>query len=392
MAEIHLARSPQSAGRDHPVVVKLLLPHFMCDQEFVELFLDEARLAIQLDHENIGRVHDSGMLDGRYFFAMEYLHGKDVRDLLDEILSRGARVPLEHALTIASQVASALHYAHGKKGADGESLEIVHRDVSPANIIVTYDGQVKLVDFGISRNTARTAKTRTGTIRGKSEYMSPEQCIGRSIDARSDLFSLGIVLYELVTATRLFRPDSGESDYQVMDRIVRGDVPPPSRVVADLPDAVERMMMRALARDPDERYSSADELRRAVDELARDLGMFLSTSALSRYLVEVFGREPEPWRDGDDDAAIPDAVSAEPTSRRLILPLPADDAPSERPDEGDGDAIPRQISVEQTLPTPPMPIELDLVSIEFVRPRRPRPWLWVLVPVVLAGALIAWWV
>ncbi|MCG8418651.1 MAG: protein kinase, partial [Proteobacteria bacterium] len=296
MAELHLARMHGIEGFQKHVVVKQLLPHCCGDPEFVSLFLDEARLAGQLDHQNIGQVHDVGQIDGRYFFAMEYLHGKDLRSLLERAHSGGDRIPLEHALTIVSHVAAALHYAHEKCDDDGEPLRIVHRDVSPANIIVTYDGGVKLVDFGIARATTRPSTTRTGTIRGKIFYMSPEQCLSKPIDARSDLFSLGIVMYELVTTSWLFRSSKSQSDYTIMSRIVRGDIPPPSAVVDDVPPALEDIILRALAIKPDDRHASAQELILEIEAMASTACIPLSTTALSQYLVDLFGRTPEPWR------------------------------------------------------------------------------------------------
>jgi serine/threonine protein kinase len=255
MAEIYLARSSGMEGFEKYVVVKKILPQYAEDPRFVRMFLDEARLAAKLQHQNIGQVYDIGQDDGAYFFSMEYLRGPDVRAILRAAGARGTRVPIEHGVAIASGVAAALHYAHERRDAQAELLHIVHRDVSPSNIIVTYDGGVKLVDFGIARATTRTSETRTGSLKGKLAYMSPEQCLGHEVDRRSDLFSIGILLYELTTGTRLYRRAKDESDYIVMNRIVTGQFARPTTVIPDFPRELQEVILRALASKPDERSS-----------------------------------------------------------------------------------------------------------------------------------------
>src|SRR5947207_1612886 len=201
MAEIYLARADGPAGK--LVVLKKILPRYADKPRYVQLFLEEAKLAAGLDHPNIAQVYDIGF-EGGPFFAMEYLHGQDLRSILHRTWRLHERFPIEHAVDIARQVASALHCAHDKRRDDGTLLGIVHRDVSPSNIIVTYDGATKLLDFGVAKTAASTVKTRTGTLKGKISYMSPEQARGAAIDRRSDIFSLGVVLWEMVTIQRLF--------------------------------------------------------------------------------------------------------------------------------------------------------------------------------------------
>ena len=179
------------------MVIKRILPQLATKTDFVEMFLDEARIAATLQHPNVVQMYDVGVVDGNYFIAMEYLHGEDVRSLQRTLHRQDKRLPLEHALNIVIGVASGLHYAHEKVGFDGKPLEIVHRDVTPQNVIVTYDGAVKLLDFGIAKASNRFGETRFGTLKGKVPYMSPEQCRGEPLDRRSDIFSLGIMLYEL---------------------------------------------------------------------------------------------------------------------------------------------------------------------------------------------------
>jgi TonB family protein len=202
-------------------------------------------------------------------------------------------VPLGYAVAIVAAAAAGLHYAHERRGADKRPLGIVHRDVSPSNILVGYDGSIKVVDFGIAKATMRQ-ETRSGGLKGKVSYMSPEQCRSDEIDRRSDVYSLGVVLYELATTTRLFK---GENDYLVMDQIVNGRVSLPRIRRPDLPNELSAIIMRALAPDPERRYFTADELRVALDQFANKAGLTTSTSGVAAYMRKQFGERPEPWAD-----------------------------------------------------------------------------------------------
>ena len=274
------------------------------------MFLDEARLAALLHHQNIAQVYDIGREGSTYFFSMEYLHGHDVRALLKHAYENGQTIPLEHTLTIVSRAAAGLHHAHELRDVDGKPLQIVHRDVSPANLFVTCDGGVKLVDFGIARAAQRSTETRTGSLKGKISYMSPEQCIGRKLDRRSDIFSLGIVLYELSTVSRLFRATQ-ESDYVIMDRIVKGRFPPPSAIRKDYPPELEAIVMRALAIDPDARYQTAQEMLLEIERYAADARLPLSPTALANYVVAELGSRPDLRREVSraDDGGAPTALT-----------------------------------------------------------------------------------
>src|SRR5262249_24409145 len=195
--------------------------------KFVKLFLDEAKLAAGLDHPHIAHVYDMGMVEGSYFFTMEYIHGQDVRRTLRRTIRLGVEFPLDHAVQIARSVAAAMHYAHERRRADGTLLDLVQRDVSPSNVLISYDGAVKLVDFGVAKAATSSVKTRTGTLKGKISYMSPEQAKGAQIDRRSDIFSLGIVLWEMITTQRLYR---GENDLQTLQLIIHEPPRRPSEV------------------------------------------------------------------------------------------------------------------------------------------------------------------
>ena len=294
MAELYFARVVGVAGVERHVVLKRILPEFARNPAFVEMFLDEARLAAQLHHANIAQVFDVGQLLDSYFFTMEYVHGETARELLRRCAALGRPIPLEVALTIVAGAAAGLHYAHEKRSPDRRPLHIVHRDVSPSNLIVGYDGVVKLVDFGIAKAALRGTgpETTSGTVKGKVAYMSPEQCRGAALDRRSDIFALGIVLFELATGARLFKH---ESDYETMEQIVHGTPPQPSARRPELPRRLDRIVARALAKAPEDRYQTAAELLDDVERLARDAGLALSPTALGRFVRDVFGDKPEPW-------------------------------------------------------------------------------------------------
>ncbi len=294
MAEIFLARTRGPSGFEKLVVLKKVLPKYAGKDRFVQLFLEEAKLAASLDHPNIAQVYDIGMIDGSYFFTMEYLHGQDVRSILHRTWRTGERFPLEHAVQIARHVASALHFAHEKQREDGALLGIVHRDVSPSNIIVTYDGATKLLDFGVAKTAASTVKTRTGALKGKIAYMSPEQARGAPLDRRSDIFSLGIVLWEMVTTQRLYR---GENDLATLQLIINHPVKSPRAVRPDCPPELERIVMRALADDLRARYATAEQLVTDLDELAREHKLKQSPTALAATLNQLFASELAAWRE-----------------------------------------------------------------------------------------------
>jgi serine/threonine protein kinase len=286
MAEVLLARATGIENFEHHVVVKRIRGEQKKDERFVKMFLDEARLAAALHHQHVVQVHDIGQEGGEYFFAMEYVHGEDARKLLTHLNKKQQRLPLEHLLTIAMAALSGLHYAHDHQ------LQIVHRDVSPANILIGFDGGVKVADFGIAKAALRTQETRSGTLKGKVSYMSPEQCTGGAVDRRSDVFAMGIVLYELCTVRRLFK---GENDFLTMTAIVQGGVPLPTTVRPDVPPGLETIIMTALALSPDRRYQTAEEMRLALEQLATDLGIRTSATALGSFMKKQFGERVEPW-------------------------------------------------------------------------------------------------
>ena len=291
MADVFLARSDGIEGFERHVVIKRIRPELGRDLRFIKMFLDEARVAATLHHQNILQVYDIGEADGEYFIAMEYVHGEDVRRLLATAAKRRTHIPIRYVLSILSSAAAGLHHAHDQRASDGRPLEIVHRDVSPSNILVGYDGSIKLLDFGIA--TASTLQeTRSGALKGKLTYMSPEQCRGLKVDRRTDVYSLGAVLYELSTATRMIE---GGNDYQVMEQIATGRIAPPRSRRPDLPDELSDIILRALASDREQRFASAEEFRFALDSFAASAGLTSTSAALQQFMHQQFGHPPEPW-------------------------------------------------------------------------------------------------
>jgi serine/threonine protein kinase len=294
MAEIFLARVSGLPGFQKMVVIKRILPQLATKTDFVEMFLDEARIAATLQHPNVVQMYDVGVVDGNYFIAMEYLHGEDVRSMMKTLVRKEQRLPVEHALNIVIGVASGLHYAHEKVGFDGKALDIVHRDVTPQNIIVTYDGAVKLLDFGIAKASNRFGETRFGTLKGKVPYMSPEQCRGEALDRRSDIFSLGIMLYELTMGKRLYQ---GKSDFEVLKQIVEGTIARPREIDPAYPHELDAIVMRALEKEKDKRYQTARDMQAEMEALVRADRLHVSPIALTRFMEEVFGHKIEAWRE-----------------------------------------------------------------------------------------------
>jgi len=304
MADIFLARVISEGGVQRHVVLKRVLAERSRDPQFARMFLDEARLAAQLQHPNIAQLHDIGRLGGSYFFTMEYVHGADLRTVLATLSRVGRELPINLALVIASGALAALRHAHTRLGADGKPLGVVHRDVSPSNVMVSYEGSVKLLDFGVAKATQHTAESRSGTIKGKIAYLSPEQCQNGGVDPRSDLFSLGIVLHEMLVLRRMYRRDT---DFATMMAIVNEPPPVPSSIRPDIPPELDRIVLTALAKDPAQRYGSAGEMLEAIETVAAHQRMVMSSTALGRFLCELVGERPEPWLE------VPSQPTTEPT-------------------------------------------------------------------------------
>jgi serine/threonine-protein kinase len=335
MAEIFLARARSAAGgMERHVVLKRIRRERGEDPLWVKMFLEEARLAALLQHPNVAQVYDLGQIGDAFFFTMEYVHGENVRDVLARMNALDRRVPVNLALAIACGAAAGLGHAHDRCGPDGAPLGIVHRDVSPSNLIVGYEGTVKVVDFGVAKAARRTTEsvaTASGTIMGKLAYLSPEQCLGGAIDHRSDIFSLGIVLYELLTSLRVFRVGG---DLETISAVVHHEPPPPSHLAAAIPPDLDEVVMTALEKDPERRFASCADMLEALEAIAEREQLSTSQTTVRRFMRDLFGHRPEPWR--ELAALSPRAVTMTLTTGQLELEAPTETrrgAPTPEPDE-----------------------------------------------------------
>jgi serine/threonine-protein kinase len=261
MADIYLASQTALAGFEKLIVIKRILPNLSREARFVEMFLDEARIAATLNHPNVVQIFDLGRIQGQYFIAMEYLPGESLSTIIRGCRRRKIRIPPELAAGMILQAAEGLHHAHTRTARDGSPLGIVHRDVSPQNVFVLYDGGVKVVDFGIAKAELRSTKTQTGTLKGKYAYMSPEQIAGEELDGRSDVFALGVVLWECLARRKLFNQ---ENDLKLLQAVTEQDAPSPREVDPQVPELLAEITKKALARNRDQRYQSAAEFRSAL--------------------------------------------------------------------------------------------------------------------------------
>jgi serine/threonine protein kinase len=288
MGQIVLAHATGAGGFRKRVVLKRLRPELASEAAYVRMLLDEARTLATLDHPNIVQVVDVVLHEGAVYLVMEYLSGWDGRRVITRAKksASGPGVPVEAALAIAMGACAALDYAHKKTGDDGAPLGIVHRDISPANLFCTGDGGVKVIDFGIARSTIKEHQTETGMVRGKLPYMSPEQCRGTPVDARSDVFSLGVTLYELLTGSL---PHRGTDDFDLRKAIVERPPPPISTIRPCLAPSIEAVLLSALEKDPSRRPQTAASLAAALHAAARGESLDLSPFALAGHLADLFG-------------------------------------------------------------------------------------------------------
>ena len=285
MAEVFKAKRSGVEGFEKQVAVKRILPHLSNNKEFVDMFVNEAKMVAGLTHPNIVQIFDLGKIDPTYYIAMEYVHGRDLRSIMKRAKDRGARIPMDLSVLIVREVCSALEYAHRKKDSRGRPLRIIHRDVSPQNILISYEGDVKLTDFGIAKAAARATTTDRGALRGKLLYMSPEQANGKPMDHRSDVFSLGICFYEMLTDRRPFIADSERS---ILDAVRECRVLPPASINSRVPERLDKIVMKALARDPAERYQEASDMYKDLEKFLREGGKSLTQLELARFMEVLF--------------------------------------------------------------------------------------------------------
>ncbi|HEY2292981.1 MAG TPA: TonB family protein [Thermoanaerobaculia bacterium] len=322
MAEVWKARMRGVEGFQKTVAIKRILPHMTDNAEFVGMFIDEAKLAAQLTHPNIVHIYDLGKIGRDYYIAMEYVDGKDLRSLLNAARRKGMAMPLGLGLLIAARVASALDYAHRKRDFEDRELGLVHRDVSPQNVLLTAEGDVKLCDFGIAKAVSKVGQTQMGALKGKLQYMSPEQAWGRPVDARSDLFSLGAVLFEMVTGERQF---TGDSEISVLEAVRQGRTRTPRQVDPSTPREVDEIVARALAVDPKDRFQSAGEMKQRLEAALSALSPATGQTDLALFIQRALEPEPvaaEPFAASPGVSSWPSAAPAEPFAVAAVDAFP----------------------------------------------------------------------
>ncbi len=297
MAEIWLAKQVGPAGFAKTQVIKRILPNLAQDAKFVEMFLDEARIAANLEHPNIVRISDLGEADGSYYIAMEYIDGPD----LDYVIERATQLDVLVSQTVAARIVAdmlaGLDYAHHFQDSQGELLNLVHRDISPHNVLISANGVVKVCDFGVAKAATSRHKTQAGAVKGKFAYMSPEQIAAQPLDGRSDVFAAGIVLYELTTNQR---PFGDEGELLAVTAILTQQPTDPREFVADFPADLEEIIMRALAKNRDERYADAREMQEALERFIQSQGQIVGAREVAEYIQDLFSARPSFWNRSED--------------------------------------------------------------------------------------------
>jgi len=288
MAEVFIAKAFGVEGFERFLAIKKILPTMAEDQEFITMFIDEARVSVQLNHANIVHIHELGKYEETYYIAMEYVAGRDLRTILERYRRRKEIMPTAQAVYVSSKMCEGLDYAHRKKDARGQDLSIIHRDVSPQNILVSYEGDVKVIDFGIAKAANRAQKTQAGILKGKFGYMSPEQVRGMPIDRRSDIFAVGVILYEMLTGEKLF---VGESDFSTLEKVRNAEVPLPRQFNPNIPAGLEKVVLKALAREPEERYQWASDLQEDLMKFLLAGDAIYSGKHLSSFMKEAFAED-----------------------------------------------------------------------------------------------------
>ncbi|MEM8994499.1 MAG: protein kinase, partial [Acidobacteriota bacterium] len=286
MAEVWRAQRRGVEGFQKIVAIKKILSHLTGSKDFVTMFIDEAKLAAQLSHANIIQIYDLGKVEDDYFIAMEFVDGKDLRSIQNQAKDRDEKLPLGLCLMVTAALARALDYAHRKRDFDNRDLGLVHRDVSPQNVLISYEGEIKLCDFGIVKAVAKASSTQMGALKGKLQYMSPEQAWGKEVDARSDIFSLGSVFFELLTGQRLF---TGDSEIGVLDAVRDCRVQSPRNIDPQVPVEVEAIVMKALAATPETRYQTAGEMEKDIAAAMEQLRVSVAQSDLADVMARLFG-------------------------------------------------------------------------------------------------------
>ncbi|MFB1484699.1 protein kinase [Corallococcus sp. RDP092CA] len=290
MAEVWRGKQFGASGFERLVAIKRILPNIAEDEEFISMFIDEAKISVQLTHANIAQIYELGQIASSYFISMEYIPGKDMRAIFDRCRKKGEPAPVPLVAFCVAKMCEGLDYAHRKKDGMGRDLNIVHRDISPQNVLVSFEGEVKVIDFGIAKAAGKATKTQAGILKGKFGYMSPEQIRGLPLDRRSDVFAIGVCLYEMLTGERLF---VGDSDFSVLEKVRKAEVPSPSTYNRRIPEALERIVLKSLAKDVEERYQYASELGDDLQRFLLTNDSIFGRKDLMQYMKSTFAEEVE---------------------------------------------------------------------------------------------------
>lgn len=349
MAEVFAGSMSGDSGFERAVAIKRILPALNQDAEFVRMLVDEAKIAVQLSHSNIAQVLDLGCHEGSYFIAMEFVDGTDFRSILERERTRGRAVPVSIACHVAMKVAEALDHAHRATGKEGEPLGVIHRDISPQNVMLSYEGEVKVVDFGLAKAAGRVTETQSGVVKGKLAYLSPQQALGEPIDHRSDIYSLGLVLYELLTGQRMF---DFPSDIDTVLAVQRSEVTPLRQVAPHLPRHLEAIVSRAVERDPDLRYPTAMQLHDDLEVFIYEANELVTRQHVAAYVGALFVTDPSDETAGDDQVQAEEQDEEQDDHSDTEPPPPANDtipAPPPSHDEGNEDGESAEMLAETAI-------------------------------------------
>lgn len=335
MAEVFAAKTFGVEGFERLVAIKRILPTMVEDDEFITMFKDEANIASALQHANLVQIFDLGKHDDTFYIAMEYISGRDVRLIIEKFRKQKKVMPVVMACFIMARMCEGLDYAHRKTDAHGQPLEIIHRDISPQNVLVSYEGGVKIIDFGIAKAAGRLQQTQAGILKGKFAYMSPEQVRGIPIDHRSDIYSAGAMFFEMLTGTKLF---SGESDFSTLEKVRAGEVPPPSAINPLVTPELEKIVYKALAKDRDKRYQWPGELQDDLTRFLYSRDEIFSTKALGEFMEDAFEVEVSKeqqrvrrwWATTPEETSDFDVATFTPTAPPKVVPSAVEPTPQLR--------------------------------------------------------------
>lgn len=319
MAEVWKARMRGVEGFQKIVAIKKILPHLSDNRDFIDMFIDEAKLAAQLTHNNIIHIYDLGKIQSSYYIAMEYVDGWDLKTILKKAQEHDQPLTIELALFIASKIAAALDYAHRRRDFNDQDMGLVHRDVSPQNVLISQEGDIKLCDFGIAKAASKASHTQTGALKGKLQYMSPEQAWGRTIDRRSDIFALATVLFELLTARKLF---SGENELSILEQVREARVTAPSLINDEVTPDIDKIVLKALQKEPENRYQTAGEMARDIDQILYSFRPTPTSADLAIYMHRLSNPLPVSAVQPDLDETVVDEGPVLAPVQPTIIPVP----------------------------------------------------------------------